>query len=109
MGRVRSCGYEEDQRTLDDGLVFLFFIVTNRSVVFYYSKVKGVAESDALLGYNNNYLRSKNDVDMSSVGGLFRPSTGKKATEKNAITTTIQVTDEETRQRACTGNGKTRI
>lgn len=59
MGRVRNCGYEEDQRTLDGGLVFLFFIVTNRSVVFYYSKVKGVAPCDALLGYNNNYLRSK--------------------------------------------------
>ena len=75
MGRVRNCGYEEDQRTLDGGLVFLFFIVTNRSVVFYYSKVKGVAPCDALLGYNNNYLRSKNDVDLSPVEGLFRPST----------------------------------
>ena len=75
MGRVRNCGYEEDQRTLDGGLVFLFFIVTNRSVVFYYSKVKGVAPCDALLGYNNNYLRSKNGVDLSPVEGLFRPST----------------------------------
>ena len=75
MGRVRNCGYEEDQRTLDGGLVFLFFIVTNRSVVFYYSKVKGVAPCDALLGYNNIYLRSKNDVDLSPVEGLFCPST----------------------------------
>ena len=75
MGRVRNCGYEEDQRTLDGGVVFLFFIVTNRSVVFYYSKVKSVAPRDALLGYNNNYLRSKNDVDLSPVEGLFRPST----------------------------------
>lgn len=56
------------------GWSFSFFIVTNRSVVFYYSKVKGVAPRDALLGYNNNYLRSKNDTDMSSVGESFRPS-----------------------------------
>lgn len=82
MGRVRNWGYEEDQRTLDGRLVFFFFIVTNWGVVFYYSKVKGVAPRDALLGYNNNYLRSKNDADMSPVEGLFRPSTGKEATEK---------------------------
>lgn len=71
MGRVRNCGYEEDQRTLDGRLIFLFFIVTN----LYYSKVKGVAPCDALLGYNTNYLRSKNDADLSPVEGLFRPST----------------------------------
>ena len=75
MGRVRNCGYEEDQRTLVGGLVFLFFMVTNRSVVLCYSKVKGVAPRDALLGYNNNYLRFENDADLSSVEGLFRPST----------------------------------
>ena len=75
MGRVRNCGYEEDQRTLVGGLVFLFFIVTNRSVVLCYSKVKGVALRDALLGCNNNYLRTKNDADLSPVEGLFRPST----------------------------------
>ena len=57
------------------GWSFFFFIVTNRGVVFCYSKVKGVALCDALLGYNNNYLRSKNDVDLSPVEGLFRPST----------------------------------
>lgn len=75
MGRVRNCGYEEDQRTLVGGLVFLFFIITNRSVVFYYSKVKGFALRDALLGDNNNYLRMQNDADLPPVGGLFRPST----------------------------------
>ena len=57
------------------GWSFSFFIVTNRSVVFYYSKVKGVALRDALLGDNNNYLRTKNDADLSPVEGLFRPST----------------------------------
>lgn len=51
-------------------------MVTNRSVVLYYSKVKGVALRDALLGYNNNYLRLENDADLSPVEGLFRPSTG---------------------------------
>ena len=75
MGRVRNCGYEEDQRTLDGRLVFLFFVVTNWSVVLCCSKVKGVALRDALLGDNNNYLRSKNDADLSSVEELFRPST----------------------------------
>ena len=50
-------------------------MVTNRSVVLCYSKVKGVALRDALLGYNNNYLRTKNDADLSPVEGLFRPST----------------------------------
>ena len=50
-------------------------MVTNRSVVLYYSKVKGVALRDALLGYNNNYLRLENDADLSPVVGLFRPST----------------------------------
>ena len=50
-------------------------MVTNRSVVLCYSKVKGVALRDALLGYNNNYLRLENDADLSSVEGLFRPST----------------------------------
>ena len=50
-------------------------MVTNRSVVLYYSKVKGVALRDALLGYNNNYLRLENDADLSPVEGLFRPST----------------------------------
>ena len=50
-------------------------MVTNRSVVLCYSKVKGVAPRDALLGYNNNYLRTKNDADLSPVEGLFRPST----------------------------------
>ena len=54
---------------------FLFFVVTNWSVVLYCSKVKGVALRDTLLGDNNNYLRSKNDADLSSVEGLFRPST----------------------------------
>ena len=78
MGRVRNCGYEEDQRTLDGRLVFLFFAVTNWSVVLCCSKVKGVALRDALLGDNNNYLRSKNDADLSSVEGLFRPSTGEE-------------------------------
>ncbi len=57
------------------GWSFSFFMVTNRSVVLYYSKVKGVALRDALLGYNNNYLRLENDADLSSVEGLFRPST----------------------------------
>lgn len=56
-------GYEEDQRTLAGWVSFLFFIVINRSVVLCYSKVKGVALRDALQGYNNNYLRPKNDVD----------------------------------------------
>lgn len=58
------------------GWSFSFFMVTNRSVVLYYSKVKGVALRDALLGYNNNYLRLENDADLSPVEGLFRPSTG---------------------------------
>ena len=75
MGRERNCGYEEDQRTLVGGLVFLFFIVTNRSVVLCYSKVKGVAFGDTLLDYINNYLRLKNGADLSPVEGLFRPST----------------------------------
>lgn len=75
MGRVRNCGYEKDQRTFVGGVVFLFFIVTNRSVVFYDSKVKDVALCDALLGGNNNNLRTKNDADLSPVEGLFRPST----------------------------------
>ena len=79
MGRVRNCGYEEDQRTLVGGLVFLFFIVTNRSVVLCNGKVKGVALRDALRGYNNNYLRLKNDADLSPVEGLFRPSTSMKS------------------------------
>ena len=57
------------------GWSFSFFMVTNRSVVLYYSKVKGVALRDALLGYNNNYLRLENDADLSPVEGLFRPST----------------------------------
>lgn len=57
------------------GWSFSFFMVTNRSVVLCYSKVKGVALCDALLGCNNNYLRTKNDADLSSVEGLFRPST----------------------------------
>ena len=57
------------------GWSFSFFMVTNRSVVLCYSKVKGVAPRDALLGYNNNYLRTKNDADLSPVEGLFRPST----------------------------------
>ena len=57
------------------GWSFSFFMVTNRSVVLCYSKVKGVALRDALLGYNNNYLRTKNDADLSPVEGLFRPST----------------------------------
>ena len=57
------------------GWSFSFFMVTNRSVVLCYSKVKGVALRDALLGYNNNYLRLENDADLSPVEGLFRPST----------------------------------
>lgn len=57
------------------GWSFSFFMVINRSVVLCYSKVKGVALRDALLGCNNNYLRTKNDADLSSVEGLFRPST----------------------------------
>ena len=85
MGRVRNCGYEEDQRTLVGGLVFLFFIVTNRSVVLCNGKVKGVALRDALLGYNNNYLRLKNDADLSPVEGLFRPSTHVPANSDNII------------------------
>ena len=75
MGRERNCGYEEDQRTLDGGLVFLFFIVTMGSVVLHYGKVKGVAFSDTLLDLSNNYLRLKNGADLSPVEGLFRPST----------------------------------
>ena len=57
------------------GWSFSFFIVTNRSVVLYYSKVKGVAIGDTLLDYINNYLRLKNGADLSPVEGLFRPST----------------------------------
>ena len=57
------------------GWSFSFFIVTNRSVVLYYSKVKGVAFSDTLLDYINNYLRPENGADLSPVEGLFRPST----------------------------------
>lgn len=34
-----------------------------------------VVPRDALLEYNNNYLRAKNDEDLSAVEGLFRPST----------------------------------
>ena len=34
-----------------------------------------VVPRDALLGYNNNYLRLENDADLSPVEGLFRPST----------------------------------
>lgn len=78
MGRVRNCGYEEDQRTLVGGLVFLFFMVTNRSVVLCCSKVKDIAPRDALLGYNNNYFRTKNDADLSPVEGLFRPATNEE-------------------------------
>lgn len=75
MGRERNCGYEEDQRTLVGWVVFLFFIVTNRSVVLYYDKVKGVAIGDTLQDYINNYLRPENGADLSPVEGLFRPST----------------------------------
>lgn len=57
------------------GWSFSFFMVANRSVVLCHSKVKGVALRDALLGYNNNYLRLENDADLSPVEGLFRPST----------------------------------
>mgnify|MGYP006982391098 FL=1 len=60
------------------GWSFSFFIVTNRSVVLYYSKVKGVAIGDTLQDYINNYLRPENGADLSPVEGLFRPSTGKK-------------------------------
>ena len=57
------------------GWSFSFFIVTNRSVVLYYSKVKGVAIGDTLQDYINNYLRPENGADLSPVEGLFRPST----------------------------------
>ena len=85
--RHHKNGYEEDQRTLDGRLVFLFFVVTNWSVVLCCSKVKGVALRDALLGDNNNYLRSKNDADLSSVEGLFRPSTSVIQRAPSPVTT----------------------
>ena len=65
MGRERNCGYEEDQRTVVGWVVFLFFSVTNRSVVLYYDKVKGVAFGDTLQDYINNYLRPENGADLS--------------------------------------------
>ena len=40
-------------------------VVTNRSVVLYYDKVKGVAFGDTLQDYINNYLRPENGADLS--------------------------------------------
>lgn len=75
-------------------------MVTNRSVVLCYSKVKGVALRDALLGCNNNYLRTKNDADLSSVEGLFRPSTLSLYFDKPLILINRQL-DKQTKQMVC--------
>lgn len=44
----------------------------------YYGKVKGNAYHEVLLGCNNNNLKTKNDVNLSFVEGLIRPSTFEK-------------------------------
>lgn len=61
---------------------------------------------DALLGYNNYYLRSKNDVDLSPVEGLFRPSTAEQPQEICMTSVIWSIRIPLVGRKTCSGNAR---